>query len=145
MKKYDPKAKKCQDAIRLKYESEEYAVIAKTIKVPLDTIKGWFEYGGLLYDQYAQYRDQKNEELKEESLAILRGAVGTASKMLVALMGSKRDDIKLKAANAIIERIHGKPTEFINQIDDSEPTNYDEFLAQIEKRKKQREAEGWNM
>ncbi len=63
MKKYDPQAKKCQDAIRLKYEGEEYTVIAKTIKVPLDTIKSWFEYDGLLYDQYVCYRDQKNEKV----------------------------------------------------------------------------------
>ncbi len=138
MKKYDPQAKKCQDAIRLKYEGEEYAVIAKEIKVPLDTIKGWFEYGGLLYDQYAEYRDQKNEELKEEALAMLRGAVGTATKMLIALMGSKRDDIKLKAASAIIERIHGKPTEYLKQISDTEPDNYDAFLARIEQRRKER-------
>ena len=138
MKKYDPQAKKCQDAIRLKYEGEEYAVIAKNIRVPLDTIKGWFEYGGLLYDQYAEYRDQKNEELKEEALAMLRGAVGTATKMLIALMGSNRDDIKFKAANAIIERIHGKPTEYLKQIGEAEPDNYDAFLARIKQRRKER-------
>lgn len=144
MKKYDPKAKKCQDAIRLKYEGDEYAVIARKIKVPLDTIKGWFEYGGLLYEKYAEYRDQKNEELQKEAISVLRGAVGTASKMLVALMGSNRDDIKFKAANAIIERIYGKPTEIIVETDKETSDNYDELLAQIAKRRKQREAEGWN-
>lgn len=138
MKKYETQGKKCQEAIRLKYEGEGYAVIAKKIGVPLDTIKGWFEYGGLLYDQYAEYRDQKNEELREEALAVLRGAVGTASKMLVALMGSSRDDIKFKAASAIVERIHGKPTEFLSQIGDSEPSNFDEFVARYEQRKKER-------
>jgi hypothetical protein len=139
MKKYDPKAKKCQDAIRLKYEGEEYAMIAKTIKVPLDTIKGWFEYGGLLYEQYAEYRDKRNEELQEEAKAILQGAVATASKMLVALMGSNRDDIKFKAANAIIERIHGKPTEFINQNSESSGSdNFEKFLAGYEQRKRER-------
>jgi len=145
MKKYDPKAKKCQDAIRLKYEGDEYAVIAKTIKVPLDTIKGWFEYNGLLYEKYAEYRDQKNEELQEEALAVLRGAVGTASKMLVALMGSTRDDIKFKAANAIIERIYGKPTEVIVETNKETSDNYDELLAQIEKRRQERKAEGWDL
>lgn len=144
MKKYDPKAKKCQDAIRLKYEGDEYAVIARKIKVPLDTIKGWFEYGGLLYEKYAEYRDQKNEELQKETIGVLRGAVGTASKMLVALMGSNRDDIKFKAANAIIERIYGKPTEIIVETDKKTSDNYDELLAQIAKRRKQREAGGWN-
>lgn len=145
MKKYDPKAKKCQDAICLKYEGEGYAVIAKKIKVPLDTIKGWFEYGGFLHEQYANYRDQKNEELKEEALVVLRGAVGTASKMLVALMGSTRDDIKFKAANAILERIYGKPTEIIVESEKETSDNYDELLAQIERRRQERKAHGWDL
>jgi len=144
MKKYDPQAKKCQDAIHLKYEGEEYAFIAKAIKVPIDTIKGWFEYDGLLYEQYAEYRDKRNEKLREESLTMLRGAVGTATKMIVALMGSNRDDIKFKAASAIIERIHGKPTEFLQQISDSSSDNFDEFLIQYERRKKERGKMGGN-
>ena len=111
MKKYDPQAKKCQDAIRLKYEGEEYSVIAKAIKVPLDTIKGWFEYGGLLFESYKEYRDAQNKFREEEALEVLRREIKTASRMLVGLMASTSDGVKLKAVLSILERLLGKPTQ----------------------------------
>lgn len=110
-RKYDPKGKKCQEAIRLKYENEGYAVIAKKIGVPLATVAGWFEEGGLLCESYKECRDRWNKAKEEEGLAKLRKEFETACTMLIALMGSTNDPTKLKAVLAIIERIVGKPTQ----------------------------------
>lgn len=110
MQKYDPKSKKCQEAIRLKYENEGYIVIAKKIGVPKTTIDGWFEDGGLLYEAYREYRDKQNKVREEEGLEILRKEVKTLCTMLIALVGSTNDAVKLKAVLAGLDRILGKPT-----------------------------------
>lgn len=109
MPKYDPQGKKCQDAIRLKYEGEDYAVIARTLKVPINTLKKWFADGGLLAEKYKEYRDTQNKLREDEALEVLRREIKTASRMLVGLMASTSDGVKLKAVLAILERLLGKP------------------------------------
>lgn len=109
MPKYDPQGKKCQDAIRLKYEGEDYAVIARTLKVPINTLKKWFADGGLLAEDYKEYRDAQNKLREDEALEVLRREIKTASRMLVGLMASTSDGVKLKAVLAILERLLGKP------------------------------------
>lgn len=111
MPKYDPQSKKCQDAIRLHYEGEGYAVIARTIKVPIDTIKKWFAEDGLLADAYKEYRDAQNQFREKEALQELRREIKTAARMLLGLMGSESDAVKLRAVLAILERLLGKPTQ----------------------------------
>lgn len=109
MPKYDPQGKKCQDAIRLKYEGEDYAVIARTLTVPINTLKKWFADGGLLFEDYKEYRDAQNKFREEEALEVLRREIKTASRMLVGLMASTSDGVKLRAVLAILERLLGKP------------------------------------
>lgn len=134
-RKYDPKGKKCQEAIRLKYENEGYAVIAKKIGVPLATVAGWFEEGGLLYGSYKECRDRWNKAKEEEGLAKLRKEFETACTMLIALMGSTNDPTKLKAVLAIIERIVGKPTQPIRHEGEANLTDlsYEQQLREIRK------------
>lgn len=111
MPKYDPQGKKCQDAIRLKYEGEDYSVIARTLKVPINTLKKWFADGGLLAEKYKEYRDTQNKLREDEALEVLRREIKTASRMLIGLMASTSDGVKLKAVLAILERLLGKPTQ----------------------------------
>ena len=111
MPKYDPQGKKCQDAIRLRYEGENYAMIARELKIPIDTIKKWFAEGGLLYESYREYRDAQNQFREQEALDELRREIKTAARMLLGLMGSENDAVKLRAVLAILERLLGKPTQ----------------------------------
>ncbi|MEK7501117.1 MAG: hypothetical protein AAB642_03265 [Patescibacteria group bacterium] len=111
MPKYDPKGKKCQDTVRLKYEGEDYAVIARDLKIPIDTLKKWFADGGLLFESYKEYRDAQNQFREDEALEVLRREIKTASRMLIGLMASTSDGVKLRAVLAILERLLGKPTQ----------------------------------
>ena len=112
-KKIDTKNAKCQEAIRLKYEGETHEAISKKIKTPVDTIKGWFRSEGPLRDEYDTYTDEQNELRLNESNQILKRNIHTASNMLVALMGSTDDSVKLRATKEIHDRVHGSPKETV--------------------------------
>lgn len=133
MPKYDPQGKKCQDAIRLKYEGEDYSVIARTLKVPINTLKKWFADGGLLAEKYKEYRDTQNKLREEEALEVLRREIKTASRMLIGLMASTSDGVKLKAVLAILERLLGKPTQPVRHEGNLGLTNlsYEQQLREI--------------
>lgn len=96
-------------AIELKYEGESYQAIGKAIRVPLDTIKGWFESGGILSQYYENYTTNMNNLRKKTAERSLVRNVVTASTMLVALMGSEKDEIKFRAAKEILDRVIGEP------------------------------------
>lgn len=135
MPKYDPQSKKCQDAIRLKYEGEDYPVIARTLHVPIDTIKKWFAEGGLLYENYKEYRDAQNQFREREALQELRREIKTAARMLLGLMGSESDAVKLRAVLAILERLLGKPIQPVRYEGDLGLTelSYEQQLREIRK------------
>lgn len=136
MPKYDPQSKKCQDAIRLKYEGESYAVIMRDLKVPMNTLKKWFAEGGLLFESYREYRDAQNQFREEEALEVLRREIKTASRMLVGLMASTSDAVKLRAVLAILERLLGKPTQPIRHEGNLNLTEmpYEQQLREIRKK-----------
>jgi transposase len=104
---------KYQDAIRLKYEGETYAAIAKALKTPLSTVQKWFAFGGLLKDEYEKYRDEQNEFKKAESQEILRKNLAAAASMMVTLLSSKDDNVRFRAAKEILDRELGSPKETI--------------------------------
>lgn len=134
MKKYDPKGKKCQEAIRLKYENEDYSGIAKKIGVPKTTIDGWFAESGLLKEEYEEYRSDQNQKRRELADAILKKNIKMAADILVGLMGSDKDEIKFKAAIAILEREFGKAVQPLegNLI-------YEQIIRKIEREKEEKE------
>lgn len=136
MPKYDPQSKKCQDAIRLKYEGESYAVIMRDLKVPMNTLKKWFAEGGLLFEDYREYRDTQNQFREEEALEVLRREIKTASRMLIGLMASTSDAVKLRAVLAILERLLGKPTQPIRHEGNLNLTEmpYEQQLREIRKK-----------
>lgn len=130
----DPKNKKCQEAIQLKYEGETYPSISKKLKVPLNTIKDWFREDGLLREEYKAYRDEENQKRRELADETLKKNINTAADILVGLMGSDKDEIKFKAAMAIHEREFGKAVQPLegNLI-------YEQIIRKIEQEKEEEE------
>src|SRR3989304_1236748 len=104
-----------REAIRLRYEGNTAGevvekLVALGLKTTISTYEHWFETGGLLEVEYEKYcREQKDIEARVEATLrvraqhIMKGAVKTAAEMLVALMGSDRDEVKLKAAIKLVE------------------------------------------
>lgn len=128
-----------REAIRLRYEGNtaEDAVnqlTAQGLKNTLNTYKGWFCNGGLLEMEYEKYcQEQEDIEARVEKVLrnrakhIMSGAVKTAAEMLVALMGSDRDEVKLKACLKIIEQEFGKPVQPL-----SGHITYEQSIRQLE-------------
>ena len=108
-KKIDLQSFRYREALRLKYESESYAVIAKKLKVSLYTVEGWFGFGGLLKEEYDKYSDERTEMLGILSDETLAKNTHIASTMLVALMGSSDDNVKFRAVKEILDRTRGTP------------------------------------
>ena len=108
-KKIDLQSFRYREAIRLKYESESYAVIAKKLKVSTYTVEGWFGFGGLLKEEYDKYSDERTEMLGILSDETLAKNTHIASTMLVALMGSSDDNVKFRAVKEILDRTRGTP------------------------------------
>lgn len=142
-----------REAIRLRYEGNtaEEAVeklTALDLKTTKKTYEQWFETGGLLEVEYEQYcRDQEKIEARVEAVLrhraqhVMKGAVKTAAEMLVALMGSSRDEVKLKAAIKIIEQEFGKAIQpFTGNI------TYEQAIRELEREEAEykRELEGKN-
>lgn len=128
-----------REAIRLRYDGNtaEDAVnqlTAQGLKTTLNTFKGWFKTGGLLEVEYEKYcQEQEDIEARVEKVLrnrakhIMSGAVKTAAEMLVALMGSDRDEVKLKACLKIIEQEFGKPVQPL-----SGKITYEQSIRQLE-------------
>lgn len=94
-------------AIEKKYEGESYNAIAKIIKTPLSTIKGWFEKDGLLHQEYEDYALEMNKIKRRVAEQNLVRHVVTACNMLVALLGSDKDEVKFRACKEILDRVLG--------------------------------------
>lgn len=107
-KRADIKNQKYQKAIHLKYEGFSYPEIAQLLKVSQITVKRWFRPGGLLKDEYDVYEKETNAMTDSVVDTILKTKVEVAAKMLVALMGSKKDAMKFRAAKTILDYCFGK-------------------------------------
>lgn len=107
-KRIDIKNQKYQKAIHLKYEGFSYPEIAKLLKVSEITVKRWFRPDGLLKDEYDAYEKETNAMTDSVVDTILKTKVEVAAKMLVALMGSKKDAMKFRAAKTILDYCFGK-------------------------------------
>lgn len=124
---------KQQRAIELKYEGENYQTIAKTLRVSVDTIKNWFASDGTLFERYHAYAKSMNRMRVLEASNTIAREVHLASRMLVSLMGSKRDEIKLKAAREILN--YALKDTGINPVDESpdvDKMGYEERLNLFE-------------
>ena len=117
-------------AFELKYKGHSYQSIADALKKKFpksrpakfneQTIKDWFKENGRLYKAYCVYESEM-DQIHAETMEIVRKAGARireenfrlANEMLVALMGSSNDAVKLAAIKEILDRVEGKPKENI--------------------------------
>ncbi len=118
-------------AFELKYKGYSYQNIADSLnkkcpksrpaKFSQQTIKDWFKEDGRLYKAYCVYENEM-DQIHAETMEVVRKAGARvreenfrlANEMLVALMGSSNDAVKLAAIKEILDRVEGKPKENIS-------------------------------
>ena len=134
-------------ALELKYKGTEYSEIAETLNELFpkvrrgrnftdQVVKDWFKEGGTLFEEYRNYEaewDAINKKLvlesKKAGIQILGKNFRFACEMLVALMGSTQDPVKLGAIKEIIEAVLGEKV--AGGIDDEDLTKYEKRLKKI--------------
>jgi hypothetical protein len=84
------------------------------------TLRNSMRTKGRLRPAYEIYRSMVAEENAEASLNTLRMATHAAAATEVSLLRSKQDHVKLNAAEAILNRVHGKASLPVEVRDDSE-------------------------
>ena len=117
-------------ALELKYKGHSYQNIAEDInhrfeksrkaKFTEQTIKDWFRQSGTLHEIYRLY-EQDMDAVHKETVDIIRKAgvrvreqnFRLANEMLVALMGSQNDNVKLAAIKELLDRVEGHPKDRI--------------------------------
>lgn len=137
-----------KEAMAMKYRGTPYKDIAEKLTERFSkevsrgfsdqTIKDWFKLGGTLYEDYRTYETEM-DEVERENLIIIKkmGAqireenFRIANEMLVALMGSENDHVKLGAIRELFDRVEGKPREAVS-IADTRP-RYEEIIRQLER------------
>lgn len=117
-------------ALELKYKGHSYQNIAEDInrkfeksrkaKFTEQTVKDWFKQSGTLQETYRLYA-QELDLIHQETVDIVRKAgvrvreqnFRLANEMLVALMGSQNDGVKLAAIKELLDRVEGHPKDRI--------------------------------
>jgi len=117
-------------ALELKYKGYSYQNIAEDInhrfeksrkaKFTEQTVKDWFKQSGTLQETYRLY-EQDMDVIHKETVDIIRKAgvrvreqnFRLANEMLVALMGSQNDNVKLAAIKELLDRVEGHPKETV--------------------------------
>ncbi len=115
-------------AMELKYKGNSYQDIAETLNFQFEksrkrkfteqTIKDWFKETGTLCETYKLYEKEMDSIHKETMQVLLKAGVQIreknfrlANEMLVALMGSQQDNVKLGAIKELLDRVEGRPRE----------------------------------
>jgi len=115
-------------ALELKYKGNSYQDLAETLnsqfgksrkgKFSEQTIKDWFKESGTLCETYKLYEKEMDTIHGETMQVLLKAGVQVreknfrlANEMLVALMGSQQDNVKLGAIKELLDRVEGKPKE----------------------------------
>lgn len=117
-------------ALELKYKGHSYQNIAEDInrkfeksrkaKFTEQSVKDWFKQSGTLQETYRLYA-QELDLIHQETVDIVRKAgvrvreqnFRLANEMLVALMGSQQDNVKLAAIKELLDRVEGHPKDRI--------------------------------
>lgn len=134
-------------ALELKYKGNSYQDIAETLNSQFEksrkgefteqTIKDWFKESGTLCETYKLYEQEMDEVHKETMDAIKKAGVRIreqnfriANEMLVALMGSQTDNVKLAAVKELLDRVEGKPTDNVES--EKKHRSYEDIIRQLE-------------
>lgn len=116
----------------MKYRGNSYQDIAERLneyadksmvsrKFKMQTIKDWFKENGALAEAYRLY-EQEMDGIHREILGVIKKASARvreenfrlANEMLVALMGSQNDNVKLGAIKELLDRVEGQPKQFLD-------------------------------
>lgn len=119
-------------AIELKYKGNSYQDIAEKLseyaeksrisrRFTEQTIKDWFKDAGPLHEAYRLYEEEM-DGIHRETLEVIKKAGARvreenfrlANEMLVALMGSQQDNVKLGAIKELLDRVEGQPKQFLD-------------------------------
>lgn len=134
-------------ALELKYKGNPYQEIAEILdsqfqkgrkgKFTEQTIKDWFKEAGTLCETYKLY-EQEMESIHRETMDAIKKAgvrireqnFRIANEMLVALIGSQTDSIKLGAIRELLDRVEGKPGE--SGAEDQKILLYERVIRELE-------------
>jgi len=119
-------------ALELKYKGNSYQDIAEKLNGYAEkgrvsrefkdqTIKDWFKESGALAEAYRLYEEEM-DRIHRETLEVIKKAGARvreenfrlANEMLVALMGSQNDNVKLGAIKELLDRVEGQPKQFLD-------------------------------
>lgn len=119
-------------ALELKYRGNTYQDIAEKLneyaetrkisrRFTVQTIKDWFKDSGLLCEAYRLYEEEMDgihremlEVVKKAGARVREENFRLANEMLVALMGSQQDNVKLGAIKELLDRVEGQPKQFLD-------------------------------
>ena len=134
-------------ALELKYKGNPYREIAEILNDQLEqrrkagfaeqTIKDWFKESGTLCETYKLYEREMDEIHRETMDAIKKAGVRireetfvTPNEILVALMVSQTDNVKLAAVKELLDRVEGKPTDNVES--EKKRRSYEDIIRQLE-------------
>ena len=135
-------------AMELKYKGNSYQDIADRLndyaekgrisrRFTLQSVKDWFKQSGTLAEAYRLY-EQEMDGVNREIFDIICKAGARvraenfrlANEMLVALMGSANDHVKLGAVKELLDRVEGKPKEMT--LEEEKRPRYEQMIRQLE-------------
>jgi len=151
-------------AMELKYKGNSYQEIADFLNEKFkksrktksglsfteQTIKDWFKESGTLCEDHRLYEEEM-DEIHKETIEVIRKAgiqireqnFRLANEMLIALMGSDNDSIKLAAIKELLNRVEGQPRQFLDVKKDEEGLLvYESIIRKIEQEKEEQERTG---
>lgn len=141
-------------AMSLKYKGNTYEDIADRLneyaekggisrRFTEQTVKDWFKRNGTLAEAYRLYEQEMDDVNREIFDVITKAGVRVratnfrlANEMLIALMGSANDHVKLGAVRELLDRVEGKPKEMTNADDEKRPS-YEQLIRQLEEEERQ--------
>jgi len=148
-------------AMEMKYKGNSYKEIADFLNEKFkksrktksglsfaeQTIKDWFKENGTLCEDYRLYEEEM-DEIHKETIEVIRKAgiqireqnFRLANEMLIALMGSDNDSIKLAAIKELLNRVEGQPRQFLDvKKDEGGLLVYESIIRKIEQEKEEQE------
>jgi len=148
-------------AMEMKYKGNSYKEIAEFLNEKFrksrktknglsfteQTIKDWFKESGTLCEDHRLYEEEM-DEIHQEAIEIIKKAgvrireqnFRLANEMLIALMGSDNDSIKLAAIKELLNRVEGQPRQFLDvKKDEGGLLVYESIIRKIEQEKEEQE------
>ncbi|MCK9461600.1 MAG: hypothetical protein M0R80_18380 [Proteobacteria bacterium] len=92
----------------LKYEGAKITELAVEFNINLRVLYEYFQKGGIWVTEYKDFEKNLNDEMIEEAKSILKKGVKSASQALILSLASGDGNVRVRAANSILEREFGK-------------------------------------